>query len=49
MLNAHPQPIKHRTLTKLSLSHGLMHRLPRVSPYVALEFNGWIIPPKVCF
>nr|D1MX85.1 RecName: Full=Fusicoccadiene C-8 hydroxylase; AltName: Full=Brassicicene C biosynthetic gene cluster protein 1; AltName: Full=Cytochrome P450 monooxygenase bsc1 [Alternaria brassicicola]BAI52800.1 fusicoccadiene C-8 hydroxylase [Alternaria brassicicola] len=29
----------------LRLSHGLMHRLPRISPDVALEFNGLIIPP----
>ncbi|KAL6155380.1 Fusicoccadiene C-8 hydroxylase [Exserohilum turcicum] len=29
----------------LRLSHGLMHRLPRVSPDVALKFKGWTIPP----
>ncbi|EME87126.1 uncharacterized protein MYCFIDRAFT_130725 [Pseudocercospora fijiensis CIRAD86] len=29
----------------LRLSHGLMHRLPRIAPDVALDCNGWIIPP----
>ena len=28
-------------------SHGTMHRLPRVSPNAALQFNEWTIPAGV--
>lgn len=30
-----------------SLSYGTMHRIPRVSPDVALKYKQWTIPPGV--
>lgn len=33
---------------KNSLSYGIMHRLPRVSPDVALQYKQWTIPAGVC-
>ena len=35
-------------LMKNSLNYGLMHRLPRVSPDVAIQYKQWTIPAGVC-
>ena len=31
----------------LRLSHGVMHRMPRVSPDVPIHYKDWVIPPGV--
>ncbi|KAF2008686.1 cytochrome P450 [Aaosphaeria arxii CBS 175.79] len=31
----------------LRLSYGVMHRLPRVSPDLPLQYKQWVIPPKI--
>lgn len=32
----------------LRLSYGVMHRLPRISPDLRIQYGGLIIPPGVC-